>query len=489
MIFGVAVGIIIGALPGLSASMGLALMLPVTFGIDPITGMLLLLGVYCGGIYGGSITAILLKTPGTAASAATVEDGNYLARHGKASLALNMSIYASVAGGLISGLALLLFAPQIAKIALEFGPPEYFMIAIFGLTIIAGVSGKSLLKGVISGCIGMLIATIGMDPVTGTFRFTFNQIYLSSGISIISVLIGLFAISEVFNQLERRVKSVSVDSQFKHEKFGWKNMLPYKKTVSKSSLIGVIIGAIPGAGAAVSSFVSYSEAQRTSKDPDSFGKGNLHGVAASEAGNNGATGGTLIPTMSLGIPGDIASAVLLGGLLIQGLSPGPRLFTQNGEFVYAIIVGFIVVNIIMFIVAKLAVRMFARISTVKPSILFPCVASLCLVGAFAVSNAMPEVIIALIFGVIGYVLPKYGFPTIPILIAVILGPIAEQSLRQSLILSNNSLLIFVKNPISLIFFILTIVTILYPFIKKWITKRGNKKIESNQYSEGKMNSK
>lgn len=471
IVAGVAIGITIGALPGLSVTMGLALMLPFTFGMDPAAGMLLLLGVYCGGVYGGSITAILLRTPGTAASAATVEDGFALAQQGRAGIALNMGIYASVFGGLFSGIILLLVAPQMAKFALKFGPPEIFTLALFGLTIIAAVSSQSVKKGLVMGALGILVGTIGLDPIDGLSRFTFKYEPLTGGIELVPALIGLFAIAEIFNQIENRYKSIAVDSGMNNEKFGFRQLIPFRKTLAKSSTIGVIVGAIPGTGGAIAAFLAYGEAQRSSKTPKEYGKGSLDGIAASESANNGTTGATLIPLLTLGIPGDVATAVLLGGLLIQGLRPGPELFTNHAHIVYPVLVGFIVVNIVMFIQAKLAIKLFARITRVPSFVLLPIVLALCLVGAFAVNNALYSVGIALLFGVIGYILPKYGYPVTPMLIAMILGPIAEIALRQSLSLSSGSIAILFQRPISIVFLLLTVISITLPFLqKKWEAK-------------------
>ncbi|ASN06818.1 tripartite tricarboxylate transporter permease [Virgibacillus necropolis] len=471
MIFGVAAGIVIGALPGLSATMGVALMLPLTFGMPPTAGMLLLIGIYCGGIYAGSVSAILLKTPGTAASAATVEDGFALAQQGKAHTALNLSIYASVAGGLISGFALLFFAPQIAKVALGFGPPEYFMLALFGLTIISSVSGNSISKGLIMGCLGVLVSTVGLDPITGGERFIFNTTFLLSGIDLVPALIGLFAISEVFNQIAKGSKSIASGATLKKEKFSIKDFLSLKKVIAKSSIIGVIVGAIPGTGGTISAFISYNEAKRSSKKPEEFGKGSYEGIVASESSNNGTTGATLIPMMTLGIPGDVVTAVLLGGLMIQGLTPGPQLFTENADIVYTIMVGFILVNIIMLILAKMAIPWFAKITSIPSNVLMPIVLVLCLIGSYAVNNSLSSVGIAIFFGVIGYFLPKYGYSVTPMLIAIILGPLAEKSLRQSLILSDGSFMIFFQRPISILFLVFCLLSVFVPLLAKYKERR------------------
>lgn len=477
MVLGVLFGVTIGALPGMSVTLGVALMLPFTFGLPPAAGILLLIGVYCAGTYGGSITAILLKTPGTAASAATAEDGFAMAQKGKAAEALNIALYASVIGGLISGFILLFTAPQVANFALKFSAPEYFMLAIFGLTTIAGVSGKSISKGIVMACIGVLVATIGIDPIAGTTRFYFGMNDLLRGVNIVPVLIGLFAISEILKQVENKSSQISINNNFERKPFKLSKLKPHMRTIVKSSLIGTIVGAIPGTGGGISAFISYNEARRSSKDPDSFGKGNPDGVAASESGNNGTTGTTLIPMLTLGIPGDVVTAVLLGALLIQGLAPGPQLFTNHGDLVYTVMIGFIVVNVIMFFVGKFAIKYAEKVTLIPSVILFPLVLGLCLVGAYSFNNSVFAVFIALIFGVVGYILPKYGYPLTPLLIAMILGPLAETSLRQSLIFSEGSMMIFFERPISLAFAVLTLIMIGYTTYDKM--KNSKKEIGGN----------
>lgn len=477
IILGIAAGIIFGALPGLSATMGVALMLPLTFGMEPIAGMLLLLGVYCGGIYGGSISAILINTPGTPASAATTLDGYQLTRQGRGGAALRMALYASVIGGIISALVLLFLAPQVAKVALKFGPAEYFALALFGLAMIATVSGKSLLKGIIAGLIGVLISTIGLDHIGGIPRLTFGNEYLMGGISLIPALIGLFAISEIINRSRYAHLEVEQKGKFVDEKLPFSSVFKYKKTVAKSSLIGTFIGAIPGTGAAIAAFMSYNEARRSSKNKKKFGKGSLEGIAASEAGNNGVTGSTLIPLLTLGIPGDTVTAIMLGALMMQGLTPGPQLFTTHAGFVYAIMVGLILVNIIMLFQGSLFIKLFVRVTAVPINVLLPILLTLSFIGAYAVNNTLFDVKLMLIFGIGGFFLILLGFPVAPMLLGIVLGPIAETSLRQALILSDGSWSIFVKQPISLTFIIIALVSFSIPFIQLYFRNKKMVKVQ------------
>jgi len=465
MTAGVILGIIVGALPGLTVTMAVALLVPFTFGIDPVTGISFLLGVYVGGIYGGSISAIMIRTPGTPAAAATVLDGYPLMKQGKARKALKMALVASFIGGIISAITLILVAPQLAKVALEFGPPEYFSLALFGLTIIAVVSAKNLIKGLISAFFGILINTVGLDPVGGVSRFTFGISNLQSGFPLIPALIGLFAVSEIIRQFSFNREMIIINEAILSNKIHL-NINDIKrslKTIIKSSFIGTIVGAIPGAGSAIAAFLGYNEAVRSSKHPEKFGKGELEGVAAAEAANNAVTGSTLIPLLTLGVPGDTVTAVLLGALMIQGLKPGPLLFEKHIDIVYSLFASIIVINIIMFIIANIGIKWFAKIAMVPIKILMPIILVLCFVGSYSVSGNIYDIEVVIGFGILGYFMQKYDFPVTPLLLANILGPMAERGLRQSLGLSQGSLSIFFTRPITVILLILTIISLLIPF--------------------------
>ena len=470
---GLATGIIIGSLPGLTATMGVALLLPLTFGLDSVPGMLLLLGVYCGGIYGGSITGILIKTPGTPSAAATVLDGYPMAEKGEASRALDMALIASVIGGLFSAFVLMFIAPIIAQFALKFGPIEYFAIAVFGLTIISGISGDSVIKGLIMGLLGLLVTTIGLDPVGGIDRFTFDIIQLASGINIIPAMIGLFAIAEIIRKAKTVNMPVDEAIKFQKKKLPFKEVLLYWKTLLRSSMIGTFIGAIPGTGSAIASFISYNEAKRNSKDPASFGKGNIEGIAASECANNAVTGAALIPLLTLGIPGDPTTAILIGALIMQGIIAGPLLFVEERQWVYSIMIGLVLLNIFMLIQGKLFIKAFANVVKVPTKILLPILIVLCVIGSFAVHNTVFDVLLMLVFGLIGYVLLKLDFPLTPMVIAIVLGPLAENNMRRALIMSQGDFRIFFTKPISAIFLTISILVILVPMIRN-ILKLRNK---------------
>lgn len=467
MNIGMAAGILVGALPGLTGTMAIALLLPLTYGLPSITGMYLLLGVYLGGIYGGSITAILINTPGTPASAATALDGYQMAKKGKAKKALHLALSASLIGGIISVVVLIFAAPAVAKVALSFGPAEYFALALFGLTIIANVGEGSVYKGLLMGMLGLLVSTIGLDPIDGVDRFSFGITSLLGGIDIIPALIGLFAITEIITKIYDMNKPVGeMISYDKSMKTKFSDVFKYKWTAFKSSLIGVVIGAIPGTGAAISSFMAYNEAKRTSNEPEQFGQGSEEGVVASEAANNAVTGATLIPLLTLGIPGDTNTAVLIGALTMQGIIPGPKLFVEQPMWVYSIMIGLLLVNMFMYLQGMFFIRSFVNVTKIKAQVLVPILIVLCVIGAYAANNTSFDALLMLIFGVVGFGLMKMKFPLTPLVIGIVLGPLAESNMRRALILSQGDWLIFLRKPISLIFILISLAMLIVPLLKK-----------------------
>lgn len=469
---GMAAGIIVGALPGLTGTMCIALLLPMTYGLDSITGMLLLLGVYCGGIYGGSITAILINTPGTPASAATAIDGYQMAKQGRAGRALHTALSASLVGGLFSAAVLIVAAPLVASFALRFGPVEYFALALFGLTIIASVGGNSLIKGLLMGMAGLLVSVIGLDPVDGIDRFTFGSTSLLGGIDIIPALIGLFAITEIMSKARDVNRPLGNVQTFQNEKKqSFFDVFRYKATLLKSSMIGTFIGAVPGTGAAIASFLSYNEAKRVSKHPEEFGQGSEDAVVASEAANNAVTGATLIPLLTLGIPGDTNTAILIGALTMQGIIPGPQLFVQQRHWVYSIMFGLIIVNLFMYLQGKFFIKSFVNVTKVPTQVMVPILVTLCIIGAYAVNNTVFDALLMVIFGVFGYLMKKLDFPLTPMVIAIVLGPLAESNLRRALILSQGSWGIFFTKPISCLFILLAVFMLFFPTVKKQLAKR------------------
>ncbi len=457
---GVLVGVIAGAIPGLSATMAVALTLPFTFAMQPITGILLLLGVYKGGIFGGSIPAILIKTPGTPASSATILDGHPMVKNGQAGKALGMALWASCTADLISNLALILFAGWLAAFALKFGPPEFFTLILFSLTIIAGVSGESLLKGIVSAMLGLILATIGLDLVYGTNRFTLNEPNLMGGLNFIAVLIGLFAIPEILSMVWNP-KSDEGETQSLGDE--WVTFAEYKrcfKTIVRGSLIGVFLGSIPGIGAAPSAFLSYSEARRKSPNKENFGKGEIEGVAASESGNNGVAGATLIPLLALGIPGDVITAVIIGAFMVHNLQPGPMMFLTSPDIIYGLFMGLIISSVFLFLIGSVAIRAFRYVADIPRGILFPSVMVLCVYGCYAVNNNIFDVGVMFVMGWLGFVMLRKGIPAAPFLIAFILGPLLEDNFRQSMLMSGSSPLILFRGPITWFFWALTSITVI-----------------------------
>ncbi len=456
---GVTIGVIGGAIPGMSATMAVALTLPFTFSMQPITGILLLLGVYKGGIFGGSIPAILIKTPGTPASSATILDGYPMAEKGEAGRALGMALWASCTADVVSNLSLILFAGWLASFALSFGPPEFFTLILFSLTIIAGVSGDSLLKGALSALLGLMLATIGLDLVYGTNRFTFGDPNLMGGLNFIAVLIGLFAIPEVIAMVWHPTAHVG-----KARSLGknWVSFADYRRSfrsIIRGSLIGVFLGSIPGIGAAPSAFLSYSEARRRSKYKENFGKGEVEGVAASEAGNNGVAGATLIPLLALGVPGDVITAIIIGAFMIHGLQPGPMMFILNVDIIYGLFIGLIVSSVFLFFIGSVAIKGFKYVADVPRRLLVPGVLVLCIYGVFAVNNNIFDVGVMFAMGWVGYVMMRYQVPAAPFLIAFILGPLLEDNFRQSMLMSGSDPSILLRGPITWFFWTVTVITI------------------------------
>ena len=460
LVLGVAGGIVIGALPGLTATMGVAVLLPLTFGMESTRALVMLAGIYIGAIYGGSISAILLKTPGTPAAAATVLDGYELARKGEAAKALSISAIASFTGGIVSTVMLITISPILANFALRFGAPEYFALAVFGLSIIASISGKSPVKGLLAGMFGLLISTVGLDPVTSFPRFTFGEINLFNGFAIIPVLIGLFALAEAFVQMEKIFEPAqAVDTNFKHGMVSLKETISLLPVMIKSAFIGTFIGSIPGAGADIAAFVCYNEARRTSKKSKEFGTGCLEGIAAPEAGNNGVTGGAMVPLLTLGVPGDAVTAILLGALVIQGLQPGPLLFAKSPEIVYGLFSSLFVGNILMLVFGLLGVLLFCRVVELPKRIIIPVIVTLSMVGAYSMNNSIFDVWVCIAFGGIGYIMQKVEMPSSPIILAVILGPMAESNLRRAVLMYEGGYSFLWTRPITIVFLALALLSL------------------------------
>ncbi|PWG65544.1 tripartite tricarboxylate transporter permease [Spiribacter halobius] len=470
LVSGVLIGVAIGAIPGMSTVMAVAVVLPFTFTMPPVAAILLLLGVYKGGMYGGSISAVLINTPGTPAASCTLLDGNPLARQGKARIALQTALYASVVGDLISNLVLILLAAWLAKFALQFGAPELFTLVVFSLTIVSGVAGENLLKGVIAAALGLLLATVGTDLIVGTPRFAFDVTPLRGGVSLVPVLIGLFALPEVLRIFQGSATGKMAVAALGDARLSVSEFLKHWQTVLRGSALGVVLGVIPGLGATPAAFLSYSEARRRSPDPDSFGKGNIDGVAAAESGNSSVGGATMIPLLALGIPGDVITAVILGAFMIHGLQPGPLLFQNNIDIIYSLFIGLLAGSALLLLVGRLAIPILGRIVSMRSSLLMPGILVLCVYGAYAVNNSIFDVMIMGIMGPLAMLMIYSGLPRAPFLIAFVLGPLLEDNFRKGLLMGQGDFGIFFSSPITWLFWGLTLLSVagaILSHVRRW----------------------
>ncbi|BCL59486.1 C4-dicarboxylate ABC transporter permease [Desulfomarina profundi] len=471
-------GVLVGGMPGLTATMAVALLIPVTFVLEPLTGLILMGGVYCGAMYGGSIPAILLRTPGTPAAVATAMEGYPMSQKGRGGLALKVSVISSFVGGVFSVFILLLVAPILAIFALSFGPPEYFLLAILGLVGIVSMADDEnrLVKALISGLLGLIIAVIGTDPISGMLRYTMDLTDLYDGVAFMPALIGMFSISQML-ELTGTKNIVSDTSTLKKIK---REPMPkgLKKFIGLGSLTGTVVGILPGEGATIAAFLSYNFARRLSKTPELFGKGNPEGIAAAEAGNNGCVGGSLIPTLTLGIPGNSVAAALLGGLLVHGLIPGPELFTKYGVMTYGFILSLFLANIVFLVVGLFMAPYFARISLTPTGLLIPVVCLFSILGSYAMNNSILDIFIALICGISAVILHKTGFSLGALILGLILGPIAESGFAQALIMGHGSYSIFFNRPQAIALWFIIVLLLIPPFMQ--IIKQHRKKESISQ---------
>lgn len=463
IVAGTVLGIVVGALPGLTVTMAMAIFSPLTFFMPPLVGIPFLLGLYKGGTYGGSISAVLIGTPGTASNAATVMDGYPMAQQGRAGKALQASIYASTVGDMLSNIVLVMLAWPLALVALRFGPPEFFAVILFSMTVIASLAGRSLAKCLVSASLGVLVALVGIDPVSGASRLTFGIADLQGGVSYIPFVIGLFGLGEIFVQISRpmgELKVLGVKEDPAANRVTFREILgKYWRTVIRSGLVGTSIGVLPGVGAETSSWIAYGLAKRASKHPERFGQGEVEGVIAPEVANNGECGASLVPLLTFGIPGDVVTAVMLGAFIAQGMRPGPLLFRERIVDIYGIYIALFLATLAMFVVAKLTIRFWVKVLEVPRALLFPVVIMLCLAGSYAINSSLFDVGITLAFGLVGYVMRMGGFEVPPMVLAFILAPMLEQSLTQSLLMSHGSPLIFFTRPLAALFMLLTAVSV------------------------------
>ena len=465
-LLGMFFGIIVGAIPGLTATMAIAILTPFTFSLSAINGLMMLTGIYIGGIYGGSISAVLLNIPGTPSALMTALDGNPMAVRGEAGRALGLATVSSFFGGMFGVCVLLTVAPFLARFALKFGAAEYFALCCFGLSVVAALSQGSLVRGFISAGLGLFVVCIGMDPIIGVPRFTYGSQELFAGISYIPIMIGLFGIAEVLTQLTTKdMQGVTVTKKIGRLWPTFKDIKVIWRVVLRSAGIGTFIGALPGAGGAIGSILGYNEAKRISKYPEKFGTGIPEGIAAPESANNSAIGGAFIPLLTLGIPGDAITAILIGAFMIHNLTPGPLLYRDNPEIIYALYFGLLVAHLYLIILGMSCAKVFAKAITVPKNLLMPIISLFCIVGSFAYANRLFDVMVMLIFGVIGYYMRKNQFPIAPMILGIVLGPIFELNLRIALQLAEGDILQLFTRPISAVLWIILLLMFIAPKIK------------------------
>src|SRR5690625_3019690 len=461
IVVGVIIGIVFGAIPGISAIMAIAIMLPITFYMDPVIGICMLLAVYKAGIYGGSISAILIKTPGAAASFLTAQDGHALTLKGKAGKALDTSLFASVTGEALATLVLILVAAPISVLSLKAGPIEKLFLLIFAYTVIGTMGGESIPKGLPSCCLGMLFAMVGMSNITGATRFTFGITELISGIAFTPMLLGVLVMPEVINVARQRsaadfTVTIPKPSKPQDGRLGLKEYLALFPTILKSTGIGTFIGALPGLGSSTAAFIAYGEAQRTTKKPEEYGKGSVEGIAAAESANNAVCGSSMIPMLTLGIPGDDVAALLMGAFLIHGLTPGPMIFHEHTDIIYPIFAGFLITDLFLLGIARSGFKLFIRIASLPRYFIFPCVTVFAFVGAYATGQNLNDILILIVFTIFGYLMKLVGLNPALFIVGFILTPFLEQNLDQSLTIVGDEYYRLFTSPIALAFIALSI---------------------------------
>ena len=467
---GVLIGVMVGALPGLSSPMAIALLIPFTITLDPVAAIAMMAALYCAGTFGGSITAILINAPGAPPAVATALDGYPMAKNGEPGRALGLAAVSSVLGGIFSLIVFIFAAPLLAQVALEFGPQEYFGLAIFALSMLATMSGKSSIRNLISGCVGVLIGTIGIHLTTGVERFTFDIPELEEGISFVPVLIGLFAVSELFKQSETLNSIVDRIHAKALRLPTLEELKKLKYTILRSSGIGTFIGILPAEGSTVAAIMGYNEARRWSKNKEQFGKGSPEGIVGPEAANNSAAGGAMVPTLALGIPGSGSTALILAALIMHGFRPGPYLINETPEFVYAIFGAMLIANFGFLIIGLLGAKFFSLVAFIPKKLLWPAVFIFAMIGSYSFSSSMFDVWVMLTFGVIGYFMSRHGFSAAPLVMGLILGKLVEESFSQSMIIHDNNFFALLEKPIVVFFFILTFLSLSTPIWSKLFKK-------------------
>lgn len=488
LLAGVFIGNIAGMLPGLGATSGTAILLPLTFGMDALNSLVMLSGIYYGTMYGGSISAILLNVPGTTAAAITSIEGHAMARRGQAGKALLITFLASFIGGIISTIFLAFGGQSLARYTLRFSAPEFFALALMGLALVTGITGDYPLKGYIMLFVGLLLGTVGIDTISGVQRFTFNNIFLLDGLAVVPTLVGLFGFGEVFSTLESNLKqrragteeqvSGAEKARLRDHFLEKGERREFAVAAGEGTLLGFFVGFLPGAGATIATVLAYGLKKKSSKKKELFGNGSVEGLAIVEAANNASTGGAILPMLCLGIPGSAATAVLLTALLMFGITPGPNLFTNNANTIWALIASMFLGNVLLLVMNILGIPLFTLILKYSKKVLLPVVGVLCFIGAYSLNNSVFEVGVMAFFGVVGYLLKKFDFPGLPLILGLILGATVETSLRQGLIMSDNDWSIFFTRPISMVFMAITILMLVWPIIYRAILQIKAKRAEN-----------
>ncbi|MDY6470135.1 MAG: tripartite tricarboxylate transporter permease [Succinivibrio dextrinosolvens] len=476
-LFGVVVGLIIGALPGLSATMAIAILTPITFWFEPQCGFAMLIGVWNAAIFAGGISAILINTPGTPASIVSTFDGYRMFKQGKGGLALGLNVLYSAFGGILSTIFLIFLSFQIAKFTVTFGPTEYFMLAFFGLIMMISVSENNVIKGMAMGFLGLTISCVGIDPILASKRFTMDTTALVAGVSFLPAMIGMFGIGEILNQIFEfsKKKEAEANAQIELVKKGgnlgrvlptWAQVKQFFRPTLIAGTESTIIGAIPAAGGDIASIICWGQAKRMSKHPEEYGNGSPEGFAVSCTANNGVLGGALTTMLTLGIPGDAVTAILIGSLMMYGMQPGPKMFTEHADFVMQIMQLMLLSNLVFVVIGLLSAKLSARILNAKPQTIWVSVIALCVVGSYALNNSFTDVLIMAFFGIAGFFFKRGKYPAGPFILGLLLGGMLESNLRRALVMSHGSLMIFLERPVTLVLCVMILLTLFYPLLKK-----------------------
>jgi len=468
---GCLVGTFVGVLPGLGPAACMSLLLPLTFALSPVQALILLSGIYYGAMYGGSTTSILVNIPGEAASVVTCLDGYQMAQKGRAGPALGIAAIGSFVAGTFSVVMLMLLGPPISSIALKFGPPEFVSLSFLGLTLVTYLASGSMIKALAMACVGLLLGFMGVDIVTGVERFTLGLPVLLDGVGLVPMVMGLFGISEVLLNLEQGYEKADISTS-KIQNI-WPNRKDLKDSagaISRGSVMGFFLGILPGGGALLSSFMSYAVEKKISREPETFGQGNIRGVAGPESANNAGAGGAFIPLLTLGIPCNVIMAILMGGLMIHGVEPGPRLILEHPQVFWGVVGSMYLGNVMLLVINLPLIGIWVKILKLRYSLLFPLILFFCLIGAYTTGNTVQDIYVMMVFGVVGYLMKKFDYEPAPLVLALVLGPIMERAFRQTLIISDGSLSIFVTRPISAVFVFAALIILVSPLILKLLGK-------------------